>query len=229
MRRITGTAALLLLSAAACAADLTALSSDCEAALALSAAPAHLRDSAGVYILGRQGYEQIRPSQNGYRCIVERNHARSIIPQCFDEASRDANLAVILDEGRLLREGMTFQQLAERRREKLAANAYPPASRAGVVYMVSDYNYIYVSEPDRMLKVAPHVMFHAPGLDNEDIGADPAAAFANPGLPFINAAGPHGFMVSFTRSASDSADVRRHCDGQLPPVEELTPFPPTAD
>lgn len=229
MARLTGTVALLLISATAGSADLLPLSDDCEAALALSAAPAHLRKDAGIYILGRQGYEEIRPTRNGYRCIVERNHAQSIIPQCFDEASRNANLAVVLDEGRLLRDGMSFEQLAERRRDKLAANAYPRASRPGVVYMISDFNHIFVREPDRMLKVAPHVMFHAPDLENEDIGADPAAAMRNPGLPFLNAAGPHGFMVSFTRDASDASDVLRDCEGQLPSAASLTPFPPAAD
>lgn len=42
-----------------------------ETAYALSAAPAHLRDSAGVYLLDpARGYVEARPSLNGFRCLV---------------------------------------------------------------------------------------------------------------------------------------------------------------
>lgn len=229
MNRLTGVAVLLAISGNAAGVGVHPLTPECEAALALSAAPGYMRGEAGVLVLGKQGYEEIRPSRNGYRCIVERNHETSLIPQCFDAASRDANLAVIVDEGRLLRNGMSFEELAEHRRSALESGKYPSASAAGVVYMISDFNYIYAAGSGRMLKVAPHVMYHAPGLSNDDIGADPEAALRNPGLPLINAEGPHGFMISFTRDASDSTEVLATCRDQLPPDDDLTPFPAAAD
>jgi len=41
-----------------------------EIALALSAAPEHLRYDAGVYVLERNGFVKVRSSTNGFTCIV---------------------------------------------------------------------------------------------------------------------------------------------------------------
>ena len=223
-------ACCLLLAAldAATATDMLPLSQQCEEALALSAGPEPMRDGAGIYVLGKSGYEKTRESKNGYHCLVERNHPQSIIPQCFDAASRDANLASILDEGRLLARGASFAEVADYRQQQRASGKLKLPAGPGVVYMVSDYNYIYVDGNEQLLKVAPHVMFHAPNLSNDDIASSPAAAMSNPGVPFVTAEGPHGFMTSFTRRAADSSAVVAACGDQLPSPANLRPFPPTA-
>ncbi|MEO0425249.1 MAG: hypothetical protein AAF184_23130, partial [Pseudomonadota bacterium] len=59
---------------------LTPLPRACEEALALSALPLRLREQASVYALTDQGFELTRRSDGPFTCIVERNHARSIIP-----------------------------------------------------------------------------------------------------------------------------------------------------
>lgn len=206
------------------AAEIRELDRECEKALALSAAPKHLRSNAGVYVLASDGYELITPASNGFACIVERNHKDSVVPQCFDQASFEANLAVVLDEGKLLRQGKSFLELREHRKQALAAGRYPSAS-PGLVYMISAYNYIYSYPRNVMLNVAPHLMFHAPGVTNEDVGADFRAALSNRGLPTVNATGPHGFMISFVQRASDSSAVRAHCEGQLIAEQSLLAFP----
>ena len=215
----------LLPAALAAAADVRELSRDCEIALALSAAPLHLRDAAGVYVLGDDGYEPVRKPANGFACLVERNHRDSVIPQCFDAASFDANLAVVLDEGKRVRGAATFEEIAAGRREALDSGRYPTA-RHGVVYMISDFNYIYDHGSDTLLDVEPHLMFHAPNLTAADVGADGPAALANRGLPTLNAQGPHGFMITFVERPSDSGAVRAACSGQLVTSDALTVFPP---
>ena len=164
------------------------------------------------------------PVRNGFACLVERNHHDSVVPQCFDKASFDANLAVILDEGKLLREGMSFEALRDYRKKSLASDKYPAATY-GVVYTISDYNYIYSYPNNVMLNVGPHLMFHAPGLTAEDVGANFAASLNNRGLPTVNAQGLHGFMISFVERASDSQAVQAHCEGQLVSKESLRTFP----
>ena len=228
LTQIPGFCLLLAAANVATSADMLDLSTECEEALALSAGPEHLRENAGVYIMGKGGYELRRASSNGYHCIVERNHPESIIPQCFDAASRDANLATVLNEGRMLARGASFEEVATHRLEQQAAGRLQTATRPGVVYMVSDYNYIFVDGNDQLLKVAPHVMFHAPNLSNDDIASSPAAAMSNPGVPFVTAEGPHGFMTSFTHRAADTSAVIAACAGQLPDREDLRPFPPVA-
>ena len=212
-------------TSSAIAGDLREISHDCETALALSAAPKHLWDRAGVFVLGSTGYERVKDSENGYECVVERNHADSVIPLCFDVQSSDANLAATLEKGKLLRQGRSFEQISSQIEKMLADGSFPTAG-PGVVYMISDFNYIFNGQRDVMLKVGPHVMFHAPHLTSADIGADPQVAFANRGLPIINAEGPHGYMVSFVEHPSDSSRVLAACAGQLPPRSEMAVFPP---
>jgi len=209
------------------AGEIRDYSESCESALALSAAPKHLWSGAGVYVLGTSGYELTRESSNGFHCIVERNHPDSIIPQCFDEGSVDANLAVIIDEGKLIRDGMSFEDLGKRREKVLKTDQYPVASH-GIVYMISDYNYIYNRNGDFLLKADPHLMFHAPDLSEADIGTDFNEAVSNRGMPMLNAEGRHGFIISFVERASDSNAVESACAGQLPSKEKLRPFPPEA-
>jgi len=207
------------------AADVRALSEGCEIALALSAAPSHLREDAGVYVLGDSGYEALRPPKNAFACIVERNHRDSVIPQCFDRSSQKANLQAILDTGRWLRSGNSFEEVARARQAALDAGDYAMAG-PGIAYMISDFNYIYNDQRDAMLDVEPHLMFHAPNLSGEDFGADFEAAMANRGLPILNAPGPHGFMITFVEKPSDSADVLAACSGELPDKNDMLPFPP---
>lgn len=210
-------------------ADMVQLSEDCETALALSAGPASVRADAGVYLLKKSGYEKSRESTNGYYCLVERNHEDAVIPLCYDKPSQNANLQVVLSEGKLLSEGASFAELRERRGKLLQSGAVPQPGGPGVVYMISDYNYIYIEGQDAIVKVAPHVMFHAPGLDQSDIGASPQEAFSNKGVPLITAAGPHGFMTSFVERSSDSSAVESACAGQIPAKNSLPRFPPSAD
>ncbi|MCW8925418.1 MAG: hypothetical protein OQJ84_04100 [Xanthomonadales bacterium] len=214
---------LLALTSPLHAADILPLTRDCEIALALSAGPASLQESAGVFVLGEEGYELARESGNGYHCLVERNHPESIIPQCFDASSRNGNVQIILDEGALLRAGASFDELADYRTEALATDRYPLPGY-GVIYMISAFNYI--ANPGGLVHVAPHVMFHAPYLTNEDIGSDRGEVLENRGLPMINSEGRHGVMVSFVDHGSDSSLVAEQCAGQLPDEGGMVAFPP---
>lgn len=218
---------ILGVPAASTAAGILEISEECEVAVALSAGPVYLREGAGVYVLGADGYELKRPSANGFTCMVERNHPQSLVPQCFDPQALKAHVALLLDEGKLIRQGWSFEEIAERRKSALADGTYPPADGPGLAYMISDYNYVLGGSGD-VVKVAPHMMFHAPGLSHEDIGSDPAQALQNRGLPIIASEGPHGFMISFVDSPSDSSDVESACAGQLPDGSRFRPFPPTA-
>lgn len=217
--------AALVIAGTATAAEVRPIDTECEVALALSAAPAHLRSGAGVYVLGSEGYERVRDAQNGFTCIVERNHRDSIVPQCFDKTSESANLAAILDVGKQVRMGKSFDEAIAIRQAALENGDYPTPGH-GIAYMISDYNYIYNHRAGVMLDVEPHLMFHAPHLTAEDIGADAEASRNNRGLPTINAQGPHGFMISFVEKPSDSADVIAACGGQLPDRDEMQRFPP---
>jgi len=217
-------AVLAINGATILAAEPRPLTESCEFALALSGAPDHLQEEAGVYVLKQTGFEKVRESRNGFNCIVERNHSESIIPICFGSASTDANLAAILDGGKQIRAGASFAEMLEKRQQAVAAGAYARPG-PGISYMVSDFTFIYNPGLETMLDVAPHLMFHAPGLSAEDIGADNRALMENRGLPMINDPGPHGFMVSFIEKTSNNDPVDQACQGQLPDTSGMRSFP----
>src|SRR5438093_7232088 len=70
-----------------------------EVAMALSAAPEHLRPGAGVYVLTASGFKQTRPSTNRFTCIVNRDHPKALKPTCFDEEGTATILPKILRVG----------------------------------------------------------------------------------------------------------------------------------
>ncbi len=226
IRHLAAAAGAALSAAVAGADEAWELSTDCEQALALAAGPTSLRDGAGVYVLSEHGYELRRESANGFVCLVQRDSAHSLIPQCFDRTGWDAHVAVVRDGGEKLRAGMSWADIRALRDTGFEAGDYVRPARSGVVYMASDYNLTADDDGENKRRIAPHAMFYAPDLSNDDIGASPAEALANRGMPFIAGEGPMGFMISFVDHATDSADVIAACAGELPELADFAPFPP---
>ena len=214
----------LYLCSAAWAGEVVELSTECESALALSAAPTYMRDKAGIYVLGQDGYEKIRTSENGFACMVTREGPMSVVPQCFDPIGQTVHMKVAKDEAKKMRAGMSRADIRKERVQGFYDGTYTPAKGHGVVYMASAFNYIDL--PNRRIHVAPHVMYHAPGVTNADLGSVPQEAFQNKGMPFMANSGPMGFMIGFTEKATDSGDVHAKCKGQLPDRNKFMPFPP---
>jgi hypothetical protein len=84
-----------LLSSAA-AANLQDLSTECEIAVARSAAPLRLRAEASVYALQDGAYKKVIDGAGPLTCIVERNDPDSIVPQCLDRAGVDTILPALI-------------------------------------------------------------------------------------------------------------------------------------
>ncbi len=213
-------------TATAAQSEIQILTPACEEALALSAGPAHLRDAAGVMVLTDAGYETVRGGTNGYMCMVERDSDLSIIPQCFDKAGQVSHVPVHTDAAAMARSGSSWEEITQARADGFASGKYTRAAGPGVVYMASDYNLVVSPDGREKVKIWPHVMYHAPDVTNDDIGADFMQAMQNPGMPFIAGEGPLGFMISFIDQATDSSDVVTHCDGQLPDIADFKPLPP---
>ena len=221
---ISAFAIALTASGPAAGAGIKRFTKDCERALALSAGPAYMRVEAGVYLLGEKGFERDREGSNGYVCMVVREGETGLAPQCFDKAGQVSHVPVYLDEAEKRIAGMALDNIRKERAAGFAAGDYRPAPGPGVVYMASAYNYVYNARGDQLL-VAPHVMYHAPYVSNEDLASDPAAAFDNPGMPFMNSPGPLGLMIGFVEKATDSASVEKACKGQLPDRAAWRAFP----
>jgi hypothetical protein len=166
-----------------------------EIALALSAAPEHLRKGAGVYILGRNGFVKVRDSANGFTCIVNRDHPLNQKPVCFDAEGTATILPKILRVGELLMEGKTMAEIDADVAEGFRTGKYIAPRRPGVAYMLSGDIHNFNARTGKVESFPPHLMFYAPNLTNADLGITPEALAKDPSLPFVAYQGPHGFII----------------------------------
>jgi hypothetical protein len=202
------------------------LSRNCEIAVARSALPKGLRDGASVYALANGEYELAVQGTGPFTCIVERNHPQAVIPQCMDRAGAESLLPAIMDKSLMTLSGSDLAEIATHEHQMTEDGTYKAPSRAGISYMMSDYNYIFVESAARILKVPPHVMYYAPNLRNEDIGGSLEGATENIGTPFLLGEGIHGMMIVYTEHEADTDEVAEACRGELgEPPPDFNPFP----
>ncbi len=168
---------------------------DREIALALSAAPEHLRKYAGVYVLERNGFVKVRESKNGFTCIVNRDHPLNQKPVCFDAEGTATILPKILRVGELLMQGKSMSEINAEITEGFRTGKYISPRRAGVAYMLSGDIRNFNPRTGKVDSFPPHVMFYAPNLTNADLGTTPEALAKDPTLPFVAYQGPHGFII----------------------------------
>lgn len=189
----------------------------CEAALALSALPKNLRAEASVFVMGKNGFNKFKVGKGPFTCIVERNHPRSIIPQCLDEQGAELMIPAIMYKSELAMKGARPSEIKAKFKARADAGDFKAPDALGVNYMTSAYNYIYLQPIDRIATIPPHLMHYAPNTSNEDIGAADKAQQRR--LPHINEAGIHGYYISFVETPSDRTDVQKACGSQF----ETTP------
>jgi hypothetical protein len=173
-----------------------------ETAMALSAAPEHLRAGAGVYVLTPSGYKQTRRSTNQFTCIVNRDHPNALKPTCFDEEGTATILPKILRVGELMMQGKSLSEISADIRAGFASGKFVSPRRPGIAYMLSGDIRAVNPATGAISSFPPHVMFYAPNLTNEDIGSNDAA-----GLPFIAYQGPHGYMIMPVQPIPSSHDA----------------------
>lgn len=153
-----------------------------ETRFALSALPPALRDRATVYLLEpSKGYQLSRQGSSGVACLVERTaweltdfRNDIYIPLCYDSAGTKTYLQVIMDTAALRAQGMSaaevHAEIARRYRDK----TYKAPEKTGVSYMVAPVMRT-VGPPDMKVQTMamPHLMYYAPGITNNDLGAVP--------------------------------------------------------
>ena len=172
---------------------------DLETRYALSALPPVLRDKASVYLLDpAQGYQLSREGTSGLACLVERTawelgdfRNDIYIPLCYDAAGTSTYLKVIMDAARLRAEGMEAVKLKSEIENRYRNKIYKVPDRPGLSYMVGPVMRT-VGPPDMKVHTMPmpHLMFYAPNVTNDDIGALPD--LGNPASllnPFIDRQG----------------------------------------
>ena len=191
------------------ASRLDPLPRDLEIQLALSALPAHLRDGATVYVLNpAKGFEVARKGGNGFHALVARTGDDTfrgswplteyrddiLYPISFDSAGAKAQMRVFFDAAEMQAKGTPPGELKKTIQDRYKAGFYKAPERAGVSYMLSPVLRTYF-DPDESDRVAtanfPHVMYYAPNVSGEDIGAGKLGGME----PFVILHGRHGYMI----------------------------------
>jgi hypothetical protein len=184
-----------------------------ETRLALSALPPPLRARATAYVLDpATGYRIARQGTSGVECLVERTaweladfRDDIYIPLCYDAVGSKTYLKVIRDAAALRAQGMGPAALKTEIEGRYKDQTYRAPEKAGVSYMVAPVMRT-AGPPDMRIHTMamPHLMFYAPGISNEDLGAMPD--LADPSTlryPFIDRQGidEQSYMIQLVGEA----------------------------
>lgn len=224
-------AGLLCLPAAtpihAAETTLERMPADLETRYALSAIPPRLRAKAAVYLLDPQkGYYLSRPGTNGMACAVQRTQWEAADFRndiyygiCYDAAGVKTYFQVMLDAAALRAQGMGPAALKTEIEKRFRDKTYVPPAKAGLSYMIAPIMRTF-GPPDFSVHTMamPHLMFYAPYLTNEDIGAAPDLKdFSTLQYPFVDKQGnaEHSYMIQIigeTEKAKILADEKSLID-----------------
>jgi hypothetical protein len=165
-----------------------------EVALARTAAPAHVSDSATVLVLERTGYVEAVRGTNGFTCVVIRPpfildardstawETRARAPHCFNPAATVSILEEMKLRSRLVMAGTPPEEIARQVTRALERRTIPAPGPTAMAYMQSKHQWLFAEDPDWH----PHVMFYYPGgTDLKVFGADRSFT-----IPVINGTEP---------------------------------------
>jgi len=166
---------------------------DVQIALAESAGPP-VAATAAIYVLGTKGYTKARdgdPAQGrpGFTCLISRERPDTLEPECFDGEGTATVVPV-----RMFIEEQRAAGTSEERIEALVEEGYKQGRfkaprKPGLVYMLSDHNYVFDPSRKAVIHFPGHLMFYAPYATQNDVGT-------GPGAPYLVAPGtPHALMV----------------------------------
>jgi len=145
-------------------------------------------------------------------CLVERTvweladfRNDIFIPLCYDAVGTKTYLRVIIDAATLRIQGMSPVALKAEIENRYKNKNYKVPEKAGLSYMVAPV-FRTAGPPDMKVHTMPmpHVMFYAPNITNEDIGAVPNLSVHSSLLsPFIDKQGnaEQSYMIQLVGEA----------------------------
>lgn len=175
----------------------TSTAESVQVSLAESAAPAEVSRDAAVYVIGPHGYRKIRDSRNGFTCLISRQRRDTLEPECFDaEGTATVVPARLFVEARRA-EGADDATVDRELEEAYRAGRFLAPRKAGIVYMLSPYNYVFDPERRQVIHFPGHLMFYAPYATEKEVGR-------GRGAPYIVAPGtPHALMIVVPAGMTD--------------------------
>ena len=176
---------LLLAPALAAQAVPQPASQSAELALALSAAPEHLRGGAQVYVLGPQGYELARPGNNGFTCLVEREHPATVEPVCYDAVGSAAFVPVALARAAARAAGRDEATIRAEVEAGYRSGRYRGPAGPGIAYMLATEQSVRDEASGEVVRYVPHLMFYVPHARAGTLGLESPDLAGAKGTPFL--------------------------------------------
>lgn len=150
-----------------------------EIALARSAAPASISDSAEVMVLQRDGYKTVVNGTNGFVCLVERSWGQGTdeaefwnpkmrAPHCFNAQAAKSFAQIYLMKTKLVLAGKSKAEIANAIATALDQKQLPPLEPGAMAYMMSRQQYLN----DQGKAWRSHTMFFSPGDMTKSWAAD---------------------------------------------------------
>jgi hypothetical protein len=166
-------------------------------ALAESAAPPAVAQNATVYVLNPTGYTKARDGKNGFTCLISRQRRDTLEPECFDAEGTATVLPLRLFVEAQRAAGISEAQISEEVEAGYRSGKFIAPRKPGLVYMLSDHNYVFSPERQEIIHFPGHLMFYAPYATEKDVGS-------GPGAPFIIAPGtPQALMIVLPAGMSE--------------------------
>ena len=159
-----------------------------QVALAESAGPPVAREAA-IFVLGPAGYRQVRRGTNGFTCLVSRERPDTVEPECYDAEGTATIVPVRMFVEQRRAAGVREPEIAAQVEQGYASGRFAAPRKPGLVYMLSDHNYVFDPGEKRVIHFPGHLMFYAPYATQKDVGS-------GPGAPYIVAPGTaHALMI----------------------------------
>jgi hypothetical protein len=156
-------------------------------ALAESAGP--VGADAAIYVLGKQGYTRARAGRNGFTCLISRERRDTLEPECFDEEGTATVVPVRMFVEAQRAAGTSDGRIDSLVEEGFKSGRFKAPSKPGLVYMLSEHNYVFDPDQKAVIHFPGHLMFYAPYATQKDIGS-------GPGAPYIVAPGTaHALLI----------------------------------
>jgi hypothetical protein len=178
-----------------------------EIALARSAAPKSISDSAEVLTLGRHGYDAAAKGTNGFVCLVERGWTAGIDdpnfwnpklrgPLCLNAPAVRSYLPITIEKTKLVLSGKSKSQMFEAIKSAFEKKALPTQEPGAMCYMLSKDGYLN----DQAGHWHPHLMFFVPLTEAKAWGAD------MPGSPILASEDAPDRLTIFMVPVADWSD-----------------------
>jgi hypothetical protein len=138
-----------------------------EVALARTAAPRAITDSATVLVLTRTGFVEASHGTNGFTCVVFRSfdgattdpnfwNAKVRAPQCLNPPASRTVLPELVKRADWVMAGVNTTELDARTKRAFAAHEFTVPAAGAMAYMLSPQQYLTDDDPHWM----PHLMFY---------------------------------------------------------------------